>query len=344
MIRVVAEAGQCMEGDVGLACRMAEAAARAGASHFKVQMLRPETIAIEHAAKYWTDELGTANQREAFERAGVIPYDAWGPVVDVCRQVGIEWCATPFDLDAVEAMREYRATTYKIASGDLTYAPLLRAVAPVASTVLLSTGASTLDEVRDAVWTVVEHARAGTRIVLLACSLVYPTPAPYAQIRRIGTLGRFAEHAATVVPSCRFELGYSDHTLQVGATAAVAVGAGATWLEKHYTHSRSGRDVADHAMAVDPAGLEQYVQAAQLAEAMLGDGSLGVTRQERAAHVGARRSLWLARDVEPGDTIRAEDVLWLRPATGTPAEMAALFIGQQASRAAAAGRPLGEAF
>lgn len=342
-VNVIAEAGQCMEGDVDLACAMAMDAAAAGATHFKVQLLRPETIATETAAKYWTDDLGTSDQRAAFTKAGLIPYDAWGPVANVCARSGIVFCATPFDLDAVDYLAGYGCRTMKIASGDITYGPLLEAVGWAAHTVILSTGASTIEEVRDAIWTML-GAGSIRRIVLLACSLAYPTDTTDAQIRRVSTLRSFVESVGAEVPQIRFEVGYSDHTTSDSTSAAIAVGAGATWLEKHYTWSQDGDNVPDHAMALDPAGLRAYCRTANLAAAMMGHGVLGVTKAEQAARIGARRSVWLARDVEAGEIVRASDMVWLRPATGTPAEMAAVYIGQIATRSAKAGRPVGEAF
>ncbi len=342
--RVVAEAGQCMEGDVDLACQMAVDAANAGAWAFKVQLLKPETIAAPEAPKYWDDEYATPTQRDAFRLAGCIPYDGWGPVVDTCRENNIEFMATPFDLDAVDALEDYGCTKFKIASGDITYYPLLRRVGATGGTVLLSTGASTLIETRDALACLINAG--ASEVVLLACTLTYPCPLPDAALGRIATLRLFVAEALNYFGNRLppLSVGYSDHTTEIGLTAAVAVGAGATLLEKHYTWSKSGANVPDHAMAVTKEGLRSYVAASRVAASMVGNGMLDVLPSEVAAHRNARRSAWLVRDVEPGQLITSGDIEYLRPGTGTPAEHAELYIGMIATQRAKAGDALSEAF
>ncbi len=167
---VIAEAGQCMEGDIDIAIKMAVDAADAGAWGFKVQFLRPETIATSDAPKYWTDSFGTTNQRDAFDLAGCIHYDEWQPVVDACNDNGINFLATPFDLDAVDALEGYGCSRFKIASGDITYLPLLKRIGETRGTAILSTGASTLIEVRDALACLINAGI--SEVALLACSLI----------------------------------------------------------------------------------------------------------------------------------------------------------------------------
>ncbi len=218
MIKVVAEAGQCMEGSIDRAILMAEAAAAAGAWGFKIQALDPDLIVTRDASRYW--EHGEARSQHAtFTRNGVIGHDQWGPVAEACRSLGLKFIATPFDVGAVDKL-DALVDAWKIASGDINNARLLREVASTGLPTIVSTGAASMGDVNTAV-----SALANVDVTLLACSLEYPTPPEHAQLARIRTL--------TKAPlAC--EVGYSDHTLGTWA-APLAVAAGATMLEKHFS-------------------------------------------------------------------------------------------------------------
>lgn len=296
MIRVVAEAGQCAEGDVRLAIKMAEWAHQAGAWGIKFQLLQPETIAAPNAPKYWNDDFPTRNQREAFTLAGLVDYGAWREVKEACDSIGIVFFATPFDLAAVDALYDMGVQHYKVASGDLTFKTLIEACHATGGEVILSTGAAyKIEIIRALQWA--PHA------TLLACTLSYPTPLAAAHLARIESLRRGW-------PGKR--VGYSDHTSHNG-TALAAAAMGADLLEVHYTHDKTSGDVPDHAMAVDPEGLADYVAHATTGALLRGSRDIAPCSHEDRARKGARRSAHAARDLKPGEVLGPDDYVWLRP-------------------------------
>lgn len=307
--RILAEAGQCMEGSVERAVQMVHDAASVGAWGIKTQLLNPETIATASAAKYWDDDLDTTTQREAFTAAGLIDYDRWQPVRDAAKLRRIAFVATPFDLDAVNALEAINVDAYKIASGDLLYLPLLDAVCDTKRPIFLSTGAAWRDEIE----TVLEYLLARDpairyRLVLLGCSLVYPTPQRDANVGRVVALKELiAERGWSPM-----RVGYSDHTTSTW-TARDAAAAGALIVEKHYTYKNAVGPVADHGMAVDPDDLQLVVNAARRGASSYGDASLVPTDAEERARQGARRGMWLARNVFAGDIVQLDDAVPLRP-------------------------------
>ena len=293
--RVVAEAGQCMQGSVELAIQMAENAHFAGAYGFKTQLLKPDTIAAPGAPLYWDDRFGTKNQREAFNLAGLVDYGAWSAVKDACDDIGIVFFATPFDLDAVEVLYGMGVQHYKIASGDLTYRDLIETCNATGGEVILSTGAAYELEIARAL----EWAPDAT---LLACTLSYPTPYHAAHLARITALkARFGN-----------AVGYSDHTSWKN-TALAAAALGADMLEVHYTHDNDADDVPDHSMALDPAGLAEYCAYAWAGSMLRGDGHLAPCDEEHRARDGARRSAHATQDLPAGHVLCAEDFVWVRP-------------------------------
>lgn len=306
---VLAEAGQCMEGSLGRALEMVADAAMAGAWGIKVQLLRPETIATPNAPKYWDDDLGSTTQREAFTMAGLIDYDRWGPIRNAARTCNMAFVATPFDLEAVDALERLSLDAYKVASGDLLWTPLLDAIVDTGRPLILSTGAAWEDEITDTMARLIRRDPTIThRMVILACDLVYPTPEGKQNLGRITRLYQLAaEYGWTGI-----HIGYSDHTLSP-TTAYDAAVCGASILEKHYTYKGASGPVADHGMAVDPEGLARTVLEAQRGARTHGEARIVPSEAEERARHGARRAMYLVRPVATGEPARLDDAVALRP-------------------------------
>jgi len=300
---VIAEAGANHNNSVERAIEMSRAAAEAGAWAIKFQLYKADTISVPQSPKYWTDPFGTSSQYEAFQLSDKLDYPQYAEIADACRDIGIAFFATPFDLPAVDALESMWCPLYKIASADITHKPLLEAVAATGKPILLSTGAATVDEIRQAIdW----MGLGPDKLVLLACTLTYPTPDEDANFERITTFRRdFAPYL----------VGMSDHTLGV-AGAWMTAGLGGVRIEKHYTIDKGLPDVPDHAMSVDPPELAELVAACRRGAVMRGDSEIGVRESERPARANARRSIVLERDVAAGVAITAEDLGYKRPGTG----------------------------
>ena len=312
---VIAEAGANHNNSVERAIEMSRRAAAAGAWGIKFQLYKADTISVPQSPKYWSDPFGTSSQYEAFKLSDKLDYPEYAKIADACKQLGIVFFATPFDLPAVEALESMWCPLYKIASADLTHKPLLEAVAATGKPILLSTGAATVEEIRMAIeWT----GYGPDKLVLLACTLTYPTPDEDANFERITTFRReFAPYL----------IGMSDHTLGV-AGAWMTAGLGGVCIEKHYTIDKGLPDVPDHAMSVDPDELGEMVRACDRAAVLAGDGWIGVRPSEEPARANARRSIVLERDVAAGVAITAEDLGYKRPGTGIPPYEADRVIGR----------------
>jgi N-acetylneuraminate synthase/N,N'-diacetyllegionaminate synthase len=291
---IVAEAGQTHEGNIDKAHDLIDAAAEAGAWAIKFQLLQPDTIAAPFAPKYW-EHGDSLDQRGVFARNGVLPYDAHIELAEHADSQGIALIGTPFDVDAVDTLAKI-GNPIKVASGDITNVSLLRAVADTGLPVILSTGAARVSEIGHAL-KIIGH----DDVILLACSLEYPTPPHHA------ALGRIAKLKATFDTT----VGYSDHTLGVWA-AGPAVACGAKLLEKHFTLGGSV-PVPDHEMSVDADGLAAYVDLAETSWDACSISRLAPHEGEAAARVGARRSWYATADIEPGDVFSEDNALPLRP-------------------------------
>jgi sialic acid synthase SpsE len=325
--RVIAEAGANHNNSVERAIEMAQEAAAAGAWAIKFQFYKAERISVPDSPKYWSDEIRTESQYEAFKLSDKLDYAAYAEVAAACREQGIVFFATPFDFAAVEALEEIGAPIYKIASADITHKPLLEAVAATGKPLLLSTGAATLEEIRAAIeWT----GLGPDRLVPLVCTLTYPTPDEDGDFARLESFRRELDP---------YLCGVSDHTLGP-AGAWIAAALGGVCIEKHYTLDKSLPDVPDHAISVDPPELAEMVRACDRGAVLRGSDRIGVRDSELPARANARRSIVLERDVAAGQELAAADLGFKRPGTGIPPYQLERVVGRRALRDLSAGTVL----
>lgn len=317
--RVIAEAGANHNNSVERAIEMCEQAAAAGAWGVKFQLYKADSITVRESPKYWTHERQTTTQFEAFELSDRLDYEAYADVAAACRDLGIVFFATPFDPAAVDALERMETPIYKIASGDLTHKPLLENVAATGKPILLSTGAATLDEIRQAIeWT----GLGPDKLVLLACTLAYPTDDVDGHFARLETFrSEFAPYLS----------GFSDHTLGV-AGGWMTAALGGVCIEKHYTLDKTLPDIPDHAISVDVPELHQLVHACTRGAVLRGDAAIGVRPSEEPARANARRSVVLERPVSAGQTLIWDDLGFKRPGTGLAPSNAAELVGRAAGR------------
>lgn len=324
---VIAEAGANHNNSVNRAIEMARRAAAAGAWAVKYQLYKADKISVPSSPKYWSDEFGTRSQHEAFQLSDKLDYDEYAAVANACRDLGIAFFATPFDLDAVEALESMEAPLYKVASGDITHRLLLEAIAATGKPLLLSTGAATPEEIDQAI----EWLGYGPdKLVLLTCTLTYPTP------DEDGNFARITEMRTRFAP---FLVGASDHTLGV-AGGWMTAALGGVCIEKHYTVDKTLPDVPDHAMSVDPEELAELVHACKRGAVLRGDSWIGIRPSEEPARQGARRSIVLERDVPPDRTLSVEDLGFKRPGGGLEPGQIDAVVGRRLRQAGSRGQTI----
>lgn len=303
---VIAEAGVNHDGEIAQARRLIEAARDAGASAVKFQIFSAEELVSASApsASYQTTAGCSDSQRALLKRLE-LPFAAFEELAEHCRRVEIDFLATPFTIGAVGQVVELRAPAIKIASTDLNNLPLLEAAVRTGLPLLLSTGASRLDEIDETIC-YLDQQKARARLVLMHCVSSYPTADLDASLSSITMLRR------------RYGIwaGYSDHTESIEA-AGLAVACGAKVLEKHLTLDR-GLSGPDHAFSLTPKMFGQYVQSACAAWRMMGRPRDGVFAVEQEVRRLARRSVVARAAIRRGQTLTADLLTTKRPAGGIP--------------------------
>lgn len=299
-------------------------AAEAGVDAVKFQSYTADQLASKHSPAYWdTDEEETESQYELFTKYDdfrVKEFEEIAAWTD--DNYDIEFMSTPFDFHAVEYLEDL-VPAYKIASADLTNHPLLRAIARKEKPILLSTGASTVGEIDDAIQ-VIENETPDPDLCLLHCILQYPTDETNANLGMIN-------HLSEIYPD--YTVGYSDHVPPDDGmiTLLNATVQGANIIEKHFTLNKN-LDGNDHYHAMDPDDIRIFRTNTQKLLTTTGSAQKGPIKAELDSRKHARRSLVAATDIERGDEITRDQVAIKRPGTGISPTLLDTVIGRTAQK------------
>lgn len=320
---VIAEIGLNHGGSLERACALVDAAAAAGASAVKLQTLHADGLV---AAQCPAPAHVAARSLRDFFRRFELDEAAHRVVAGRARAHGLAFMSTPFDDRAVDLLERVGVDAWKIASGDLTHRRLIERVARTGLPLVLSTGMSSLDEVRRAVdWA----ADAGARdIAVLHCVSAYPVPLGQENLAAIATLAR-----ATGRP-----VGLSDHGT-FGNAIVVAAALGASVYERHIVEGAES-DAIDRPVSSTPGELRAAVEAAERTRLALGDGTKRCLDAEAPNVVPSRRGLHAVRALARGEVLREGDLMALRPALGVPASEIDQVVGRVLVRDVAPGEAI----
>jgi N,N'-diacetyllegionaminate synthase len=249
-VEIIAEAGVNHNGSLTEAIKMVSAAKMAGADIVKFQTYSPEHAIHRNHPEY-----------DLLKRLA-LPHDAFRKIARVCEEEGIEFMSTPGDRYSLEFLvKELKVKRIKIGSDDLTYRPLLEAVAATKLPLILSTGMATEGDIDNAL-EIVDPVGYSTNvfrdITLLHCVSCYPCGAVDANLKAIDTMKELG-----------YPVGYSDHTKGITACLAAA-SLGAVMIEKHFM--RWWGKAIDHAVSVEPNEFAVMVDHIRKIEQMLGHG------------------------------------------------------------------------
>jgi len=324
---IIAEIGVNHDGEVARALELTDAAADAGADAVKLQFFETDRL-MSKAAKLaaYQKNAGETDPIEMLRRLE-LSIDEMALVVDRAHERGIHAIVTVFSMELVEIAETLAWDAYKTASPDIVNRPLLEALMATGKPMIMSTGASELDEVVRAVgW--LDDAR--DRLAVLQCVSCYP--APDSAMDGIGAI----QHT-TELPT-----GYSDHTSPI-ASGAKAVRHGACLLERHLTYDKNAHG-PDHIASLEPREFSAYIEQTKSIGQQLPNerGYKVVLDCERDVREVSRQSVVSVCDIAPRTTITRAMLTIKRPGTGILAFEIDTVVGRVASRAIEADVPIME--
>ena len=262
---VIAEVGINHNGSMDITKKLIDAAVDAGCNAVKFQKRTLDTVySKEDLDRPRESPWGTTNrqQKEGLE-FGKEEYDE---IDQYCKEKGIEWFASAWDVESQHFLRNYSLKYNKVASAMLTHRKLLEAIAEEKRYTFISTGMSTMEQIRSAT-KIFENAECPYE--LMHCNSSYPMNPEDANLLMIRTLRReFGKR-----------IGYSGHEVGIIVTCAAAA-MGAASVERHITLDRSMYG-SDQAASLEIGGLNRLVSYIREIEKSIGDGVKNVTDTEK---------------------------------------------------------------
>lgn len=303
---IIAEAGVNHNGSLQRALEMVDCAAQAGADYVKFQTFHTKSLVTSSApkAEYQKHNAPEGDTQLSMLKALELSDTDFKALSDRCRERGIGFMSTPFDIEAADMLSSLDMDYWKIPSGEITNLPLLRHIGKMQERVILSTGMCTLDEVDTAVNALVEAGTPRRDIILLHCTTQYPAPAESVNLMAMNTLKTLGCHS----------VGYSDHTQGISIPLA-AVALGASVIEKHFTLDRN-LPGPDHRASLEPNELKSMIDGIRQIEKALGSSDKFVTDAERPNISIARKSIVAAREIKAGEVFSTDNLTTKRPGSG----------------------------
>ena len=297
---VIAEIGINHNGDEAAAIRLIDAAVSAQADAVKFQKRHLESLyprdLLDHPEKYEQ----TFQYMIPILRETELEEETMARLKRYAGAKGIDFICTPFDCRSADFLLSLDIAAFKIASADLTNFELLEHIASFGKPMILSTGMSSWDELRQAV-SLLKGRRAS--FALLHCRSVYPVWPREVNLRMINRLKEFE------VP-----VGYSGHELGI-TISLVAASMGAAIIEKHITLDRKQRG-PDHKVSLEPYELKRLIRDIRTADQAIGKEKRIMLRGEVLNRELFSKSLVAKTDLRQGTVLTREMIAIRGPGKG----------------------------
>lgn len=319
-VYIIAEAGVNHNGSIQIAKMMVDEAKAAGADCIKFQTFVSKNIVSKGAikAEYQKQHTDANESQLGMLKKLELSFDEFIELNEYCKKKDIEFLSTAFDLESIDFLDSLNMKKWKVPSGDITNLPYLIKIARLGKHVILSTGMSTMEDIRKAVSVLKENGSGD--ITILHCTTEYPTPYNDVNLKAMNA----------IKTELNIPVGYSDHTKGIEIPIA-AVAIGATIIEKHFTLDVN-MEGPDHSASIEPYELRKMVSAIRNVENAFGSGEKRPAESEKKNMAIARKSIIAKRNILKGECFTEENLTVKRPGSGISPMKWFEVIGQKAPR------------
>jgi len=302
-------------------------AANSGADAVKFQTYTADTMTLNLETLKISDSHGLWGGKKLYDlyEQAHTPWEWHKELFDLSISLNVIPFSSPFDLSAVSFLESLDAPMYKIASLETSDHLLIKTVAETGKPLIISTGATTWEEIEDLVEVVKQTGN--KNLTLLLCTSSYPADPIDANINRLRSLKNYFG----------LNIGLSDHTLGIGVSIA-AIALGATVIEKHLTLKRDDGG-PDAAFSMEPDEFKSLVREGNSAFQAIGNSDWKMQDSEKESR-RIRRSLYIVNNVNKGDLVTSENLRAIRPGDGCSPKLLPSLIGKHYADNYSIGTPM----
>ena len=303
---IIAEAGVNHNGSIDLAKKLIDVASNAGADAVKFQTFKAKNLVTKNAKKaiYQKDTTNIKESQFNMLKKLELNIEAHKELILYCNSKKIIFLSSPFDHESIELLKDLDLEILKIPSGEITNLPYLRHIGKLDKKIILSTGMSTIDEVKNALSILINSGTKKNKITVLHANTEYPTPMEDVNLRAMVTIGKELD----------VNFGYSDHTLGIEVDIA-AVAMGASCIEKHFTLD-CNMEGPDHKASLEPSQLKAMVKAIRNIEKALGSSIKKASKSELLNIKIVRKSIVAKTKIKKGEILTQQNLSVKRPGRG----------------------------
>ncbi len=303
---IIAEAGVNHNGDIRIAKRLIDQAKKSGADAVKFQTFIADKMISVHAPKAEYQKKTTHQKDSHLEIVKNLELNekAHRELLVHCKKKKILFLSSPFEVESINLLKRLGLGMLKIPSGEITNPVYLEEIGKLNKKLILSTGMSDLNEIKQALDILTRAGTAKKHITVLHCNTEYPTPFEDVNLRAM----------LTIQKECGVDVGYSDHTSGI-VVAVAAVALGACMIEKHLTLDRAMAG-PDHKASLEPGEFASMVDAIRNIEKSMGSPVKRPSPSEKKNIVIARKSIVASREILQGEQLTLENVEFKRPGSG----------------------------
>ena len=303
---IIAEAGVNHNGSLKKVLKLIDVAASAGANAIKFQTFKAENLATDNAPKAEYQKYKSLKKETQFQMLKKLEFTEamHNACYKKCKKKKIIFISSAFDIESLYYLKKFKLRYFKVPSGEITNIPYLEVLGKFRKKVILSTGMSSIFEIKKAIKTLITNGTKKNNITLMQCTSAYPAPYDEINLNVIATLRNIF----------KLNIGFSDHSLGVYASIA-AVALGAKVIEKHLTLSKNLKG-PDHRASLDPSEFKFMVQGIRIVEKALGDKIKKVTKSEKKNIYIVRKSIVASTKIKKNEKFSNFNITCKRPGTG----------------------------
>jgi len=300
---IIAEIGVNHNGNMNLAKKMIKSAKKCGADAVKFQTFTAKSLVSSHTPKVPYQKLNSNKKETHYQMINKLEFKKKDhlEIIKYCKKMKILFISTPYDVESADFLNKINVKIFKTASADITDFFLHNYLSKVKQPVIISTGMSDLNEIKDVLKIYKKNKK--NNISLLHCVSNYPCKNISINMRAMELINNF-----------NYTTGYSDHS-QGSIAATLSLAFGGKIIEKHFTTNKS-LPGPDQKASSNPKEFTKLVKNIRQTEIILGKKQKKLQKEEKSMHKISRKSFFTKHDISKNEKLTLSKLKLLRPGTG----------------------------